>query len=146
VFGIGEGNFVEEAGQVAHNSFVHAYTELGLFGGTCFFGTFAYAAWALRRLRGRLDPAANPTLYRFRPYLLAVVAALAAGLFSLSRVYTPSTYLVFGLCTAYLQLAARAAPGAVPRLTGARVFRLALLSGGVLAGLHLFTVLMVQRG
>jgi hypothetical protein len=144
LFGIGQGRYEDEAGLVAHNSFVHAYTELGFFGGTCFFGAFAYTAWALWRLRDRLDPALHPTLHRLRPYLLAMVAALAAGLFSLSRVYTPSTYLVFGLCAAYLQIVEAAAPGSVPPLTGALVLRLALLSGLFLFGLHLLTTGLVQ--
>ena len=32
------------AGLVAHNSFVHAFVELGLFGGTFFFGCFFFTA------------------------------------------------------------------------------------------------------
>jgi hypothetical protein len=73
-----------------------------------------------------------------------MVMALAAGLFSLTRVYTPSTFLIFGLCAAYLQIVESVAPGAVPRLTGALVGRLALLSGLFLLGLHLLTTVLVQ--
>jgi len=143
--GIGQGNYEDEVGLVAHNSYVHAYTELGFFGGTCFFAIFASTAWALYRLRGRLSPETHPTLHRFRPYLLAMIAALATGLFSLSRVYTPSSYLVFGICTAYLQIVASAAPKTLPRLTQTLALRLTLLSGLFLLGLHFFTVIMVQR-
>src|SRR5262249_7782952 len=32
LFGIGEGRYVVEEGFVAHNSFIHAYAELGFFG------------------------------------------------------------------------------------------------------------------
>jgi putative inorganic carbon (hco3(-)) transporter len=144
LFGIGQGHYEDEVGLVAHNSFLHAYTELGFFGGTCFFAMFAYTAWALWRLRDRLDPATHPSLHRLRPYLLAMVVALAAGLFSLSRVYTPSTYLVFGLCAAYLQIVAAVEPDAVPRLTRTLMVRLILLSGLFLFGLHLLTTGLVQ--
>ena len=75
LFGIGQGQYEDRAGQDAHNSFLHAYTELGFFGGTCFFAMFAYTAWALWRLRDRLDKEVHPILHRFRPYLLAMVAA-----------------------------------------------------------------------
>jgi len=52
VFGIGCGNYADQCGgNVAHNSFVHAYTELGFLGGTFFFGAFATALATLYRLR-----------------------------------------------------------------------------------------------
>src|SRR5262249_15209231 len=43
VFGIGAERYREEVGQVAHNSFVHAYVETGLLGGTLFVGMFSCA-------------------------------------------------------------------------------------------------------
>ncbi len=43
MFGIGYGMYADEVGHVAHNSFVHCYVELGLFGGTMFFGCFYFA-------------------------------------------------------------------------------------------------------
>ena len=144
MFGIGHGQYGERAGLDAHNSFLHAYTELGFFGGTCFFALFAYPAWALWRLRDRLDAEVHPTLHRLRPYVLAILAAVAAGLFSLSRVYTESTYLVFGLCAAYLQIVATVEPDAVPPLTRTLVVRLILLSAVFLFGLHLMTTSLVQ--
>ena len=36
MFGIGESRFHEEIHKVAHNSYVHAYAEMGFFGGTVF--------------------------------------------------------------------------------------------------------------
>jgi O-antigen ligase len=56
LFGIGAGNYAEEAGQVAHNSFVHAFTELGFFGGALFLGTFVAALVMLYRLRQLPSP------------------------------------------------------------------------------------------
>src|SRR4051794_30680512 len=55
VFGIGKGQYAEEVGLVAHNSFLHCYVELGFFGGTLFFGAFFCAFWALWRLRPGSD-------------------------------------------------------------------------------------------
>ena len=42
VFGIGYREYAEQVGQVAHNSFVHCYAELGFFGGTIFLAAFAF--------------------------------------------------------------------------------------------------------
>jgi hypothetical protein len=55
-FGVGSGNYAEEAGQVAHNSFVHAFTELGFFGGALFLGAFVAALVMLHRLRQLPSP------------------------------------------------------------------------------------------
>ena len=43
LFGIGEGMYEGLANYVAHNSYVHAFVELGLFGGTMFVGCFFFA-------------------------------------------------------------------------------------------------------
>lgn len=104
LFGIGQGNFAELAGYVAHNSFVHAYVELGLFGGTFFFGMFLFAGlalWRACRLRSQIG---DPELARLAPCMLAITAAWGAGLFSLSRCYVVSTYLMLGMCAATIRL------------------------------------------
>ena len=56
LFGIGKDRFGAEAGQVAHNSFVHAFTELGPFGGMMFLGAFYLALRALWRLGSAPSP------------------------------------------------------------------------------------------
>src|ERR1700733_11820586 len=50
LFGIGEGNFLPMVGNVAHNSFVQCFTELGFFGGMLFLGAFYLALWPIFRL------------------------------------------------------------------------------------------------
>lgn len=144
LFGIGHGNYADEVGLDAHNSFVHEYTELGFVGGTCFFAVFAYTGWALWRLRRRLDPVRHPTLSRLRPYLLAVLVAFAVGLLSLSRGASPPTYLIFAVFAAYLALAGAAAPGSVPRLTQKLVVRLTLASAATLAAIKVGILLLVR--
>src|SRR5262249_51675678 len=51
VFGIGAGEYSEVVGADAHNSFVHAYVDLGLIGGTFFLGAFVLSIWLLIRVR-----------------------------------------------------------------------------------------------
>jgi len=147
LFGIGQNMFVEELGHDAHNSFVQAYTDLGLFGGTVYFGIFAYAAWALFRLgperRARLDP----DLARLHPYIVAVVLAYAAGMISLTRVYVIPTYLVAGLASAYLRLVREGGTAdAAPSLSWGLASRLVLASVGFLAALHVYVRLFARWG
>lgn len=103
-FGIGQGEYVEEVGGVAHNSFIHAYTELGFFGGTFFLGAFFFALWTLYRLGSARMQILDPDMQRLRPYLLAIVAGYAAGMLTLSRTYIVPTYMVLGLVTVYLRV------------------------------------------
>ncbi len=100
IFGIGYGNFFEEIGLVAHNSFLHAFAELGFFGGAIFVGAFALAFRTLQRIGPCMTRASDADLLRLRPYLMAIVAGYAAGMMSLSRTYVVPTYLILGLAAA----------------------------------------------
>ncbi|MEX2139926.1 MAG: O-antigen ligase family protein [Pirellulales bacterium] len=105
IFGIGHGQFAEEVRHVAHNSFVHAYTELGVFGGTLFLAAFAYPIWAIYRLgNSQHIDVLPPSLARLRPYLLAAIAGYAGAMLTLSRNYIVPTYLVLALAAVYLRL------------------------------------------
>src|SRR5260370_10175657 len=53
LFGIGQGEYADRVGLVAHNSFVHCFAELGFAGGALFLGAFGSALVML----GRLQPA-----------------------------------------------------------------------------------------
>jgi hypothetical protein len=130
LFGIGANRYDEYAGHVAHNSFIHCYTELGLVGGTLFLSAFYLAAWPLVRLGGREVPALSPTLGAMRPYVLAVVVGYAGGLMSLSNAYTIPTYTVLGLSSVYVRLAERELGVPVARLSVPLLRRLAVLSVG----------------
>lgn len=104
-FGIGEGMYVEYAGLVAHNSFVHAFVELGFFGGTMFFGCVffpAYALWTMHRNKLRIR---DPEIARLQPYVAAMLASWCMGMCALSRCYVESTYMVIGVAAAYVNLA-----------------------------------------
>jgi hypothetical protein len=105
VFGVGARQFAESAGQVAHNSFLHCFSELGFLGGTCFLGAFVLALWPMHRLGVAGGEVRDPELGRLRPYVLAAVAGYAVGLLTLTICYEVPTYLVLGLAAAYLQIA-----------------------------------------
>lgn len=151
--GVGQGRLIDEIGQVAHNSYVHAYAETGLLGGTAFLGT----VYLLLRGLSRADPT-DDELARMRPYVLAIVGGYAAGMLSLSRCYHAPTALLLGLGTAYLTLAPSAGPAvgrdgrddasacALPWLD-ARCIRRIMVAGLLfLLATYLFVRLMLQRG
>ncbi len=104
LIGVGQDQQVEQCGQVAHNTYIQNFAELGIVGGAGFLGLL------LLSLRGVLKidlPWCDPTLVAVRPYLAGGIAGYAAGLVSLSRGYTISTYLVFALAAAFINLAPR---------------------------------------
>ncbi len=104
LFGIGEGTYADIAGLVAHNSFIHAYVELGFFGGTFFFGCFFLPAWAFFLMKRHGLRIEDPELARLFPFIAAIVAGWSMGICSLSRCYAPPTYMIIGTAAAYLNL------------------------------------------
>lgn len=146
LFGIGYREYAEQAGQVAHNSFAHCYTELGFFGGTAFLGAFVCGLLGLYRLGQQPGPRGHAGLERLRPFVLTLLTGYAAGMLSLSRAYVVPTYMVFGLATAYVRLAS--APGRAPvvRLNGRLGLTLALASLAYLASLYVFVRMFARFG
>jgi hypothetical protein len=104
-FGTGHGSYQDLAGLVAHNSFIHAYVELGVIGGTFFFGMFFFCVLGLFRLNTPEWQIQHPKQARFLPYMAAMGAGWTVGLMSLSRCYTVSTLMLLGLGAAFLNLA-----------------------------------------
>jgi hypothetical protein len=145
LFGIGTGMFQERAGLVAHNSFVHCFTELGLLGGTLFLGTFLCCAWQVHRV-GASGQLPSGYLRRLAPFILAVVVACAVGLLSLTRAYVASTYIIVGLAVAYVTVAKKATALPPLRLNLRLAGRLALVSGAFLVGVYLFVRTFAQFG
>jgi hypothetical protein len=143
VFGIGAGQYVEQVMFVAHNSFVHCYTELGVFGGTFFTGAFVCAVWSLVRLGKAPPPGADAEVLRMRPYVLAALVGNMTSLLSLSRPYGLTTYLLLGLVAAYVRVAAAESPDPVLRFDGPLLRRLALISVVVVIVLHVVVRLLL---
>jgi len=107
VFGIGAGLYEELDGLVAHNSFIHAFVELGFVGGCCFVGWFLFPALALYRVRRNRYQCSSQQLKILFPYVAAFLAAWCVSLLSLSRCYAPSTILVVGTAAAYVSVLER---------------------------------------
>lgn len=146
LFGIGHGGYADVAGLVAHNSYIHAYVELGLVGGTFFFGCFLFAGiqfYRMSRLKGEID---SPELLRMRPFIIAMLAGWAMSIFSLSRCYVVPTYLVLGTCAAYLNLVWLHSTAGEPLIIWNRVylFRLVASSACAFTGLYIMTALMAR--
>lgn len=141
LFGVGMYQYTAHSSHVAHNSFLHAYAELGLVGGTLFLGAFYFAWLSLWRAR----PVDYET-WRLRPYLLALLVGSGASMLTLSLCYIVPTYMVLGLATVFSGLAARPAavpqqparPSPVLRLDAALGGRLVLASFGFLLATYLF--------
>lgn len=114
VFGIGMGHYADLAGLVAHNSYLHAFVEMGLFGGTLYFGLYFFSFLALWRMtKAPISPELQLRIeqdrslrefVRMQPYVAAILADWAIGTFTLSRCYVVPTYLVFGLAAVYVTL------------------------------------------
>lgn len=146
LFGIGQGMYAELAGLVAHNSYIHAYVELGLFGGTMFFGCFFFAALQLYRMGQLPEPVWHPELVRMRPYIGGVLAGWCASMFSLSRCYVVPTFLVVGMCAAYLNLAWIHTPAGRPLViwNQRQFLRLVGASAATFVGLYVFTLVFTR--
>ncbi len=144
LFGIGTGQYVEEVGYVAHNSFVHAFTEMGFFGGSLFVGAFYLALWPLAFRGGEQADGGDEEYRRLRPFTLALVAGYAGGIWSLSRVYVEVTYLVLALAQAHLALVGSAVP--FPAWRPGLVKRLACVGAVVLAGLYVMIRSTISYG
>jgi O-antigen ligase len=147
LFGIGMGNYADEAVQVAHNSFIHCFTELGFFGGTLFLGAFYLAVREVYRYgRGPFGGILDPDLRRLQPYVLAIVAAAIAGMMSLSRSYVTPTYMYLALPTAFLQLASGSALVPVQRFDSRLVRRLVIIGVLFLLTMQVFVRTFVHFG
>jgi O-antigen ligase len=140
LFGIGSGRYADEVGLMAHNSFLHCFTELGFFGGAAFLGMFAYSVTALRQYCRKLPQAGDGDFRRLGAFLFAAVVAYVVGYMSLSRPYVVPTYLVLGLVTAFLRTAGTEAPLALSRILP----RIAGLSVAFLSGMYVFIRLMAR--
>jgi O-antigen ligase len=141
VLGIGQGTLVDSIGQVAHNSFLHAFAELGLVGGGAFLGVFLLT---IRGVWRALPP--DRDVLRLRAFVLAVVSGYAVGILSLSRCYTAGTQLVLGIAASYLAMTWRSQGLAPPPLNTRCVSWIATGSAVFLGMTWLFVRLTLLQG
>ncbi|MDB5349294.1 MAG: hypothetical protein JWN86_541 [Planctomycetota bacterium] len=146
VFGIGSGRYADEAGLVAHNTYINTFTELGILGGSFFLGACYFAFHSIHGLGQFRDHVPDTELRRLRPYLLAMLATYGAGMISLSRGYVIPTYMMLGLSTAYLQVVGSVSDLIPPRLDAPFLRRLLLVNVGFLVGLYAFIRIFARFG
>ncbi len=144
LFGAGTGTYADEAGQVAHNSFLHCFAEMGLMGGMLFLGAFAFAVGTLFRLGSRRFVILDEQTERLRPYVLAITAAYAIGMLTLSRQYVVPTYMILALAAAYLRMTPVHPPLPNARFSLRLVPRIVGLSAAFLIGLHVFVRVFIH--
>lgn len=133
IFGIGNGMLADEIGLVAHNSYVQAFAELGLFGGIAFIGAFLVPLLDLGRLIAydRRNSSRRPDSWI--GCVLAIIVGYAVGLLSLTRNTEVSTYVILGLAGAFVAVTARRYPQGV-LLRGAALVKRVLVVGIVALG------------
>ena len=115
MFGIGEGMLFEELNVVSHNSYLHCFAELGMFGGAAFLSSFLAAGLTLWSLRKRSrDGMAIECVSRsaldlphLQMYVFACLTAYAFGILTLSRQSITPTYLILGFATASHKVSCR---------------------------------------
>ncbi len=132
--------------RVAHNSFLHAFANLGFAGGLGLLGAFYMTLWSLWRLRPAQTIILDPDLRRLLPPLLGMVAAYAVGMLTLSLSYVVPTYLMIGLPLAF-GLVAATNPTVPPlRLDGQLAVRLIVVGIAYLAVLYAVVRLLLRWG
>jgi hypothetical protein len=148
IFGIGFNSYSDHAGLVAHNSFIHAFVELGLIGGGMFLGAFWFAAisfWKVsRRIRSEYRLTTNPTFRRMHPFLVTMLCGYSVSMFSLSRAYVEPTYLALGVANAYFLESGRLGIPAPVRVSLRRLAELAAVSIGFLLAAYLFIKINIR--
>jgi putative inorganic carbon (hco3(-)) transporter len=113
ILGVGVTHLAEQVGHVAHNSYVQAYAETGLIGGTMFLGAIGLPIFMLLRVQRRIGSKSANELVRWNSCMLAMCVGYAVGMFSLSRNYTVPAYLPSAVAVAYCGLISARYPGAV---------------------------------
>lgn len=143
VFGIGADRVEDAIGLVSHNSYVQAFTELGLGGGILFVGALYVPIIAIARWRSGAE-APTTELARWRPYVLGILATYVVGMFSLTRCYALPTYMVLGAAGSYCGLLGDLRPKSLPRLTGRLALAVTAIAVGCLVFLKVFVRLAVR--
>lgn len=147
-FGIGEGMYADVAGLVAHNSYVHAYVELGFIGGTFFLGCFFIPAYTIFRMTRDKYQIENDELRRMLPYLAGMSAGWCMSMMSLSRCYMPTTYMICGTLAVFMNLVGfyRPQPAPLMTLSHSLMEKLGLASVALLGAFFVFVKVFAHYG
>jgi O-antigen ligase/polysaccharide polymerase Wzy-like membrane protein len=108
VWGVGWGQFTEHHPLVAHNSFVHCFSETGLVGYFLWLATITLTIAGLRRVtRSAPQGEAGDEVRRWSRAAELGLIAFLTGAFFLSRSYSVVLFLLLGLGTAVMAVARR---------------------------------------
>jgi O-antigen ligase len=110
VFGVGMNRYHEQAGHVAHNSFMQAFADTGFMGGLIFLGMATLAVWGLYRhvrtvrvgSKTLLCTIVDPNYRQIHPFLTGAMTAYASGMMTLSLNNLVTTYTFLGLASVFL--------------------------------------------
>src|SRR5579884_2265760 len=143
--GVGAARVEDIIGQVAHNSYLQAFSELGLLGGACFAGAFLYALLNLYRLSRDLHRLDDAEWRRVQPFLLGALGSWMVGMASLSLTYLLPTYTMLTLAAIVIREGRAEPPLPQARFDLPFVWWLLKASGLFVVGLYLFVRLTVIR-
>jgi hypothetical protein len=129
--------------QVAHNSFLQGFADLGFFGGMIFLGAFFFAFRTLAQYGFGAATITDARQARLHPFLLGAVAAYVMGMMTLSLCYVLPTYLVLALPVVYWRVTPTRVPVPVVSINGAALRQLAFASVGFLA--FVYVIIRVIR-
>jgi putative inorganic carbon (hco3(-)) transporter len=171
VFGVGAGQFTDHHPLTAHNSFVLAIAELGVFGYFFWLAIVVFSVLMLYQLVRAEPPAAPPAVPVAATTLGPAVAAATApasdapnwdawqrvsralmyslvgtlvAAFFLSRTYAPNLYLLVGLIVAAHQTVRTHWPALAPLSVGSQFKALIMLEVGSIVGLWLTTKVLLS--
>ena len=108
LFGMGYGNFTEYFERTAHNAFILCFAELGFIGYFFWLALIVTTILELRALKHlRNEYSLSPEVSRWSTALRLSLYSFLVGSLFLSRTYTPTFYLLLGLCVALVELVRR---------------------------------------
>jgi O-antigen ligase len=138
LFGVGFGQGMNHAYQVAHNSYIHVFGERGFFGGMAFLSAVLLAVWSVLRLNPSRARPPDDELVRLRTCVLASIVSYAIGIMTLSRADVYPTYTILGLAVAYEHMAVGASDRGPLRLAPRSICRLAAASVAYLVIMYIY--------
>jgi O-antigen ligase len=146
LFGVGPDGFRDQAGHVAHHSYLQSFSELGFGGGMFFLGAAALAFLGMYRLsrplatsRGIASPQiVDADLHQLYPYMLGAVTAYTAGMLTLTLNMLVTTYTFLGLGGLFLSITTTRPVVPRDRFDATLLVRLAGLGVLFLGGMFVF--------
>ena len=124
--------------QLAHNSYLQAFGDLGFIGGMLFLGAFLFAFRTMARHYGDHVNFVDPDQRHLYPFLFGALMAYMTGMMSLSLCYVLPTFFIVALPVAFTRMTATEPKLEAIRFDAAAWRQLALASVGMLGFIYVF--------